>query len=209
MKNGILLFGVFGLFLCSCGNNLAGSETTNGDEVMVTATADSIYGTAPAGNKVYLFSSHYCPYNDSGFSSVSEADTSGTFSFSNLAEGEYTIYCKLANSDSSVIVQSIQIQSNHLNTPDTVAFDENGSFSGKLIDSSGIPLSQSYVYISGSSFFTITDSLGMYVLNAMPKGNYLVTFSKESNGINSPNKNRTIAVAVNAGKNTAVDPATY
>lgn len=209
MKNRILLSGIFALLLCQCGKNIAGSETTNGDQIIVTATDDRIYGTAPVGHTIYLFSSDYCPYNDSGFSSTVNSDTSGTFSFNNIEEGEYALYCKLSNSDLSAFVQLIQIQSYNLNTSDTVAFDENGSFSGKLIDSSGTPMSQFNVYISGSPFFTITDSLGIYVLDNIPEGNYMLTFIESPNNNNSPKKKRTIAVSVDAGKNTAVDPVIF
>lgn len=209
MKSHILLFGIIAQLLFSCSNNIAGSETTNGDKIIVTATADKIYGTAPAGNTIHLFSNNYCPYKDSGFSGVCKVDTSGTFSFSNLLQGEYTIHCTRANPDSSAIIQSIMVQPNNFNSSDTAAFDENGSFSGILLDSYGVPLSQSYVYISGSPFFSITDSSGMYSISAVPKGNYQVTFSRVSNNINSPNINRKIAITVNAGKNTAVDPVTY
>lgn len=208
MKMIMLLSGIFALFFCLCGNNVAGSETTNGDQIVVTASKDRIYGTAPVGHTIYLFSSDYYPYNDSGFSSTATADSSGTFSFNNLENGEYALYCKLAGSDLSVFFKLIL--GSWGNTDTVFAFGENGSFSGKLIDDSGVPLSLYNVYIPGSPFFTVTDSSGVFVIDRIPEGNYKVYFSRSSNDINSPTKSRkTIEVTIDAGKKTVVDPVTF
>lgn len=208
MKMIMLLSGMFTLFFCLCGNNVAGSETTNGDQMVVTASKDSIYGTAPVGHTIYLFSSDYCPYNDSGFSRTAIADSSGAFSFNNLKNGEYAVYCKLADSDLSVFVKLIL--GSWGNTDTVFAFGENGSFSGKLIDATGVPLSLYNVYIPGSPFFTVTDSSGGFVIDSIPEGNYKVYFSRNSNDVNSPTKSRKIIeVTIGAGKETVVDPVTF
>jgi hypothetical protein len=57
-------------------------------------------------------------------------------------------------------------------------FGENGSFSGKLIDATGVPLSLYDVYIPGSPFFTVTDSSGAFVIDNIPEGNYMVYFQE-------------------------------
>ncbi|NLL14922.1 MAG: carboxypeptidase regulatory-like domain-containing protein [Fibrobacter sp.] len=211
MKIIMLLSGLFTMFFCLCGNNVAGSETTNGDQIIVIASKGSIYGTAPVGHTIYLFSSDYCPYNDSGFSSTAIADSSGAFSFNNLEIGEYAVYCKLADSDLSVFVKLMLNRSDGWGIADTVfAFGENGSFSGKLTDATGVPLSLYDVYIPGSPFFTVTDSSGGFVIDSVPEGNYRVYFSKSSNDINSPTKSRKIIeVTIEAGKKTVVDPVTF
>lgn len=210
MKIIMLLSGLFTMFFCLCGNNVAGSETTNGDQIVVTASKGRIYGTAPVGQTVYLFSSDYYPYNDSGFSRTTITDGSGAFSFNNLEIGEYAIYCKLADSDLSVFVKLTLNRSDGWGITDTVfPFGENGSFSGKLIDATGVPLSLYDVYIPGSPFFTVTDSSGAFVIDNIPEGNYMVYFSRSSNDINSPRKRKIIEVTVEAGKKTAVDPVTF
>ena len=110
----------------------------------------------------------------------------------------------------SVFVKLTLNRSDGWGITDTVfPFGENGSFSGKLIDATGVPLSLYDVYIPGSPFFTVTDSSGAFVIDNIPEGNYMVYFSRSSNDINSPRKRKIIEVTVEAGKKTAVDPVTF
>jgi hypothetical protein len=199
---------VYLIVLCSCTGQIAGTETTNGDKVTVTAGLNSIKGTAPVGTEILIFSDDYYPFNDSGFTDNISVSNSKTFQFLNLESGNYNLFCTRAASDTSVFIQQISVQATHYS--DTVSFAITGAIKGALVDSLNKPLKGVYAYIKGSPFFASTNDLGEFELARIPDGVYSVLFKRtdtNSTWIKGPPVS--VSVAVTAGKATEITPVVY
>jgi hypothetical protein len=196
--------------LCICTGKIAGTETTNGDEVTVTADVNSIKGTAPAGSEIDIFSDDYFPFIDSGFTNNAIVNSTGSFQFFNLQPGSYNILCTYPKSDASVFVQKISVQTWDRPQTDTVTLTITGAIKGSLLDSLNKPVKNAYAYIKGSPFYAATNELGEFALNKIPDGMYTVIFKRtdtNSNSIKGPPVS--VSVDVTAGKATEIEPVTY
>lgn len=196
--------------ICFCNGKIAGTETTNGDEVTVIAGANSISGTAPRGFGIHVFSENYYPFNDSGFTDSTIVGAVGTFKFPNLQSGTYNMYCKSDAGDSSLFIQQIKVQPPDRFDTDTVTITTSGSIDGKLIDTLYKPVKGAYAYIRGSSFFARTNDSGKYVINHIPEGMYTVEFTI-INRYNGVTKNPPVSVSVNvlAGRATETETVIF
>lgn len=198
------------LALCICSKNIAGTETTNGDNMTVTAGVNSINGTAPAGTEIRLFSNNYHPYNDSGYTdSITVSDT-GTYQFSNLESGNYNILFTYTTDDTSIFVQQISVGAIYHSDTDTVTLAATGAVKGTLIDTLSKPVRDAYAYIKGSPFYATTNDSGEYVLSKIPDGLYTVSFTIKSRNANAI-KGSPVSVSANvtAGKATEIEPVIY
>jgi hypothetical protein len=192
-----------------CTKNIAGTETTNGDQITITTKADYIEGTAPSGSEVRIYAENYCPYNDSGFRMNSIVNDSGEFRFDKLKPGNYNFYCKSAIRDSAIFVQKIQVALSNSADNDTVAFTGSGSVEGKLIDTLSKPVVNAYAFIKGSPFFVLTNAEGAFSFSKIPQGKYSISFV-DINRNGHPVKGGTyISVDVSAGRATELEPVVY
>jgi hypothetical protein len=211
VKSAISILACLYLFqVCVCTGDIAGTETTNGDEVTVTATTDYIAGSAPNGFEIRLFADDFYPFNDSGFSRSVTVSDSGTFQFLNLQSGNYNIYCKSSAGDTSVFIQQIVVQATDHSNTDTVALATVGIIEGKLVDTLSKPVRGGYAYIKGSPFFATTNDSGEYQLTTIPQGRYNLEFfvkNRSPNGIKGPPVS--VSVDVSAGKTTVTEPVIY
>jgi hypothetical protein len=193
-----------------CTGKIAGTETTNGDEVIVTADMNSIKGTAPAGSEIYIFSDDYFPFSDSGFTNSAIVSDTGSFHFFNLMPGSYNILCTYPKSNASVFVQKISIQTWDRSQTDTVTLTITGVIKGTLVDSLNKPVINAYAYIKGSPFYTTTNDLGEFALNKIPDGMYTVIFKRtDTNSTSIKGPPVSVSVVVTAGKATEIESVTY
>lgn len=206
----IVLSALYITSICFCNGKIAGTETTNGDEVTIIAGVNSISGTAPEGFGIHVFSENYYPFNDSGFTESTTVGAAGTFKFSNLESGIYNMYCKSDAYDSSLFIQQIKVQPADRFDTDTVTITTPGNIDGKLIDTLYKPVKGAYAYIRGSSFFALTNDSGEYVVNHIPEGMYTVEFTIRNRG-NSVTKGPPVSVSVNvfAGRATEIEPVIF
>ena len=213
MKKFLLMTPCLYLFMvCLCtGSRIAGTETTNGDELKVTAAADSIKGVGPSGAEVRIFAANYFPYNDSGFADTVTADQSGAFEFPGLTPGIYNVYSTSITNDLSVFISSIAIATSDNGLPDTVeaTFDTTGSIAGELVDTLKMPIENAYVFLQGSPFWTMTDNNGAYRLLKVPGGKYALTFIANNRNANWSTGPLTVSAKIIAGRETAMGQVTF
>ncbi|HEX2959948.1 MAG TPA: carboxypeptidase-like regulatory domain-containing protein [Chitinispirillaceae bacterium] len=199
---------LFSLYLCT--GKIAGTETTNGDEMTITACANGIQGTAPSGTEIHLFSDEYYPYNDSGYTRSITVSDAGTYQFLNLESGNYNILFTYATSDTSVFVQRISVEASDHSDTDTVTFSITGTLKGTLIDTLSKPVRGAYAYIKGSPYYATTNDLGEYVLAKIPGGRYTLEFKlTNSNSTWMTKSPVSVSVGVTSGKVTEIEPVTY
>jgi hypothetical protein len=171
-----LLFAVLtaalALIGCSGGDRLAGagSQTTNG--VTVVGTVKNTDGTPCPNSVVSMFSHDYKAYADSGSAraAVDTTDTAGTFNFTKVDSGNYTILARNSATRTSTFLSGLQIEKK-----DTVITAALGTLQKPgciAVDLAGGPdsSSQGYVFVPGTDIFALTHGQGTVVLADVPAG---------------------------------------
>ncbi|MDO5575866.1 MAG: carboxypeptidase-like regulatory domain-containing protein [Fibrobacter sp.] len=211
MKRLLVIFTyIFCLLACKCTTNIAGTETTNGDGVTVTAGVNCIEGTAPNGFMVNIYSSDFYPHTNKGYTKYAIVDSSKIYKFGNLESGKYyNLYCYSIANDTSVFIQKIYVGNSNSTLVDTIDFTTTGTVSGNLVDTNGEPIQGADVYIVGSPFYNITNESGSYILNKIPAGSYEIVFSYESRFETNDNPSESVSVEVKANKVNKIDTVVY
>jgi hypothetical protein len=204
----ILVF-VYLPLLYVCTKNIAGTETTNGDQIIITTKADYIEGIAPSGSEVRIYAENFYPYNDSGFKMNSIVNDSGEFRFDTLKPGNYNLYCKSGMRDSAIFVQKIQVALSNIADTDTVTLTKSGAVKGTLIDTLSKPVVSAYAFIKGSPFFVLTNAEGTYSFSNIPQGTYSISFIDVNRNGHPIKGGTSISVDVTAGRATELEPFVY
>ena len=91
-------------------------------------------------------------------------DNKGEYTFVNVPYGEYTLSAVTANG--AQIVTSLVVKDEAVETP-KIILKPFGSISGKVTYNNN-PVTGAIVYIDGTSFCSVTDSVGSYTLSYVP-----------------------------------------
>ena len=138
-------------------------ETTNG--ASVTAFQDKVEGTAPPLVNIYLFTSDYIPYIDTGLGIATTSGLDGYFSFYNVQIDTFNVaVVDIDNSRAAII-------SGHKSASLQTKLEKTGSLEGTVVSSKGGPI---LVFLYGTGYYTILDSEGPFLLNSIPGGKYKV-----------------------------------
>jgi len=173
----ILLSGVVALFCACSSSQLAGgnSSQTGNAGITVAAVSKSISGTARPGARISIYSQSYLPCSAiPGFCDSTTADDSGRFAFSDTFIGYVNLLVKDEPSQSAAFIKKIPVftDSSYADTVDTLK--HQGLVKGTAIDSSGLALALSYVYVQGSPFYAVTKNDGEFLLGPLPAGGYTI-----------------------------------
>jgi hypothetical protein len=171
------------LLSLQCSMQLAGpgNSSETGNTVRISAAALAISGHAPQGTRVELYSSDYVPIAQfhSGVSSSLVVDSSGKFSFGQLAEGYYNLLLRDSAADlSGLFVESVPLfaDSTFGRSYDSLAL--SGSIVGTALreNAADSVLSWTYVFIAGSPFYDYTADDGQFALSGLPPHRYTLCF---------------------------------
>lgn len=158
--SGAFILGLIILYI-NCGIQTCGVETTNG--ASVTAFQDKVEGTAPPLVNIYLFTSDYIPYIDTGLGIATTSGLDGYFSFYNVQIDTFNVaVVDIDNSRAAII-------SGHKSASLQTKLEKTGSLEGTVVSSKGGPI---LVFLYGTGYYTILDSEGPFLLNSIPGGKY-------------------------------------
>ena len=165
---------VFGIALaCCCTEPMnAGSETTSGVEIAVEET--TIRVKTAAGATVMIFNTHYVAGSSLMVSDTVTADESGGVAFVDLPEGSYNLFVYSDSVGGAALLGiPVGIQEDAL-FADTQSFAPLRTIIGTVTQqgSSGPP---SLVFISGSPYYTQTNTEGKFSFAEVPVGTYSIT----------------------------------
>ncbi len=150
--------------LCiNCGTQTCGVETTNG--ASVTAFQDKVEGTAPPLANIYLFTSNYIPYIDTGLGVTTTSGLDGYYSFSNVKVDTFIV--TVIDNDNSKAAAIYGHKDVSLQTK----LSRPGSLEGTVVSSKDGPI---LVFLYGTGYYTILDSEGPFLLNSIPGGKYKI-----------------------------------
>ena len=145
---------------------------------------------------------------DSSRTVVSSSYTSedGSYSFSNLEPGTYTVYASSAYSKERAVYTNAVVRANETTTVASINLTATGSIIGRIqIDWQSYGNTGFLVFVAGTSFMAMTDDSGNYTISDVPAGkSYQVVASK--NGVIH---NLSSYVTVNANKSTKLSNAYF
>ncbi len=160
--SGTFILGLIILYI-NCGIQTCGVETTNG--ATVTASQDKVEGTAPPLANIFLFTSDYIPYIDTGLGVATTSGLDGYYSFNNVQMDTFNVtVIDCDNSRAAVI-------SGHKSVSLQKKLEKPGSMEGTVVSLKGGPI---LVFLYGTGYYTILDSEGPFLLNSIPAGKYKV-----------------------------------
>lgn len=104
----------------------------------------------------------------------------GEYSFTNLAEGTYTIYASSNNSSEKAIFTNVVVTAGKSVTVEELKLTATGSITGNItIDKKSTGNAGFLVFVAGTSYMAITDDAGNYTISSVPAGSkYQVIVSK-------------------------------
>ena len=174
----ILIPVMIAVLVWSCGTgNIAGnsSETTNG--LTVIARSGTIEGTAPPFSSLHLFVDYYSPFSGIPLDSVI-TDSTGIFSF-RAPETRYNLFCHDENGMRSYVRLTMNAVS-PINDTIRDTLKTSGSLEGYAFTGTDSHLKSSYLYLEGSPYFTVADSVsGYFRIDDIPEGRYTVRLFKK------------------------------
>jgi hypothetical protein len=147
----------------NCGMQTCGVETTNGASVV--ASQDKVEGTAPPLSSIYLFTSDYIPYIDTGLGVSTVSDLDGYYSFNNIEVNAFNV--TVIDSDNS----RAAVISGRRDTNIKTKLEKPGSLEGSVVSSKGGPI---LVFLYGTGYYTILENEGSFLLNSLPGGQYKI-----------------------------------
>ena len=153
------------LAILKCTNQTSGIETTNGAVVYVNAGV--VDGVTPPHTIVYLFDKNYIPFIDSGLGIATVADKNGNFSFKGMIFD--TISLTMFSSD---LANAAYLDFGAAGGRFDTKLDGKGILNGTVTASD---TNMVLIYIAGTSFYSLQQGSGPFVINSLPEGTYKVT----------------------------------
>ena len=123
---------------------------------------------------------------DSARTVVSSSYTSqdGTYSFSNLEPGTYTVYASSTYSKEKAVYTNAVVKADETTIVNPLNLTATGSISGRItIDGSGWNNIGFLVFVAGTSYMAMTDDSGYYTISDVPAGNYYQIVATKNNVI--------------------------
>lgn len=146
-----------------CGKQTCGVETTNGASVVVYQ--DKVEGTAPPMSNVYLFTSDYIPYIDTGLGITTTSGLDGYYSFNNVQVDTFNVTVIDNEKLRATII------SGYKDTYLQAELRRPGSLEGIVVSSKGGPI---LVFLYGTGYYILLDTEGPFSLSSLPEGNYKI-----------------------------------
>lgn len=146
-----------------CGQKTCGVETTNGATVVVCM--GKVEGTAPPFSSIYLFTTDYIPYIDTGLGIATASDIDGYYSFDGIKADTFSLtVVNNADSRSAVLLgyQNATLQAK-LELP--------GSLEGKVSSNEN---GTTLVFVYGTGYYTLLKSAGSFEFDSLPGGRYKI-----------------------------------
>ncbi len=143
---------------------------------------------------------------DSARTVVSSSYTSqdGTYSFSNLEPGTYTVYASSASSKEKAVYTNAVVKADEKTVVDPLNLTATGSISGRVtIDGSDWNTIGFLVFVAGTSYMAMTDNSGCYTISDVPAGTYYQIVATKNNVIHFIDLN--VYVSANATANVKTD----
>ncbi|MBF0432603.1 MAG: hypothetical protein HQK83_15065 [Fibrobacteria bacterium] len=159
---------LFLLFICSCSNNTAGIETTNGDG-QLSVSANSIEGIAPPHSSLSLCKTGSRPLLEGTNTMITIAGDDGLFSFPRPNTGNYTLMVTSKDQLNGAYISDIDLSLDSLQQD--FKMEHNGSISGSVqgtLDSGSVY----FVFLEGSAVYEILETPGHFLFEAVPPGSY-------------------------------------
>ena len=123
---------------------------------------------------------------DSARTVVSSSYTSqdGTYSFSNLEPGTYTVYASSASSKEKAVYTNAVVKPDENTVVDPLNLTATGSITGRvIIDANEWGNIGFLVFVAGTSYMAMTDDGGYYTISDVPAGNYYQIVATKNNVI--------------------------
>jgi hypothetical protein len=180
MKHGFLfvitiISGCLVLFSqCSIDPLASGNSSQTGNNgVIITAMNQSLSGITRCYVHVAIYDKRYLPYSDTaGFTMSTKTNDSGYFEFSHLPYGYYNLFVIDSTKMEMAFISDVPILEDKTVTDTLADLHRPGFLAGIAIDSSGMPIELSYVFIQGSPFYAVTRKYGDFRFDPLPSGNY-------------------------------------
>jgi hypothetical protein len=164
------------LATCTCSvSPLAGgnSSQTGNNGIVVSALSHSVSGSTHPGTRLSLYSDQYRPYQTApGFSDSTIADDSGSFVFTITPDGYYNLVAQDEASGGMAFVPRIPVFEDTVFADTIDTLRRPGFLQGTATDTAGRIFTLSYVYITGSPFYTVTKNDGTFLLGPLPSGRF-------------------------------------
>jgi hypothetical protein len=165
-------------FLCLCSTPpLAGgnSSQTGNAGITVASVSQSISGTTRPGARVSIYGQSYLPYaSPPGFCDSAAADDSGRFAFAAVPQGYVNLLVNDESRSATGFIKNIPAFADSVFADTINTLKHPGLLAGIATDSAGLALALSYVYVSGSPFYTVTKNDGEFLLGPLPAGSYTI-----------------------------------
>lgn len=140
--------------------------------VEITPGKSSLYGRTDAGNAVSIYSVHYNPFKDSGFSDSAVADSRGDFAFRGVPAGEYNLVVSDPATGKAAFLDRITVAPYIGGAVRSDTLAPTGGLRGAIRDSLIIVNVQ--VHLEGTPFKAKADSAGGYEFSGIPAGDYVM-----------------------------------
>lgn len=121
---------------------------------------------------------------DSARTIVSSSITSndGSFTFSNLEPGTYTVYASSTSSKEKAVYTNAVVKASENTIVDSLMLTATGSISGQITIDGGVTNNIGFlVFIAGTSYMAMTDSNGNYTISDVPAGEYYDIVATKNN----------------------------
>ncbi len=212
--------------LSRCGIDPVGDSGGASETVSIIVTDSVLYGKAVTITEddeilvnplvsVSLYEADFLPIFSeavNNFSKTTVSDTNGEFTFRHNGAGYYNVCAKDIVTGRSLFIDSIMVRQDERDSVGA-AFDDGGQVSGKIyaIDtliSDTVPAFKFHVFIIGTPFLSITDIQGVFSLDSIPQGAYVVKVVEQvsdtslivsDSTINSINNLESTPVSLNPG----------
>ena len=183
MKRGVIawlpLATIAGLLHCGDSvitGNGGSSETVNA-KVAITDTLVSVIVT-DAGNgplRMHIFSSNYRPFNKSGFNDSVTGGMADTLHWYAPVAGTYNLLLRSEAAGAACFIHGVSLDQGAVDTLDCT-LGGCGRLSGILAVSDSSIINERYsLSIFGSPFYGMSDSLGRFLIEAVPPGEYTLS----------------------------------
>ncbi len=108
----------------------------------------------------------------------------GSYSFSNLEPGTYTVYAASTYSAERAVCTNVVVRSAETTIADTLKLTATGSIRGTItIDENESGNTGFLVFVAGTSYMAMTDDAGNYTISAVPAGSGYQLVATKNGGI--------------------------